>query len=65
MKSKNNKKTENNLFFVGGRLGFANFKYDLTNVVITDDYCPNVSLSDQRSHKDKAWKKRELSSRSQ
>ena len=38
MKSKNNKKNANNLFFVGARLGFANFKYDLTNVVITDDY---------------------------
>lgn len=38
MKPKNNKKNANNLFFVGARLGYSNFKYDLTNVVITDDY---------------------------
>ncbi len=38
MKSKKGNKTNNNLFTAGVRLGFSNFKYDLTNVVITDDY---------------------------
>jgi hypothetical protein len=28
----------NNLFLVGVRVGFSNFKYDLNNVILTDEY---------------------------
>ena len=38
MKQKKDAKPTNNLFLAGVRLGFSNFKYDLTNIVITDNY---------------------------
>ena len=28
----------NNVFLAGARLGFSSFKYDMTNIVVTDDY---------------------------
>jgi len=56
MKSKTNKKNANNLFFVGARLGFANFKYDLTNVVITDDYWKeNLTMNYRDESSSKMW----------
>ncbi len=38
IKPKKKQKPTNNLFLVGVRVGFSNFKYDLNNVLLTDEY---------------------------
>lgn len=38
MKPKKKQDPTNNLFLVGVRVGFSNFKYDLNNVLLTDEY---------------------------
>ncbi len=38
MKPKKKQTPTNNLFLVGVRVGFSNFKYDLKNVILTDEY---------------------------
>lgn len=38
IKQKENSKPTNNLFLAGVRLGMSNFNYDISNVIITDDY---------------------------
>lgn len=38
MKPKKKQLPNNNLFLVGVRVGFSNFKYDLNNVILTDEY---------------------------
>jgi len=38
IKSKENSKRTNNLFLLGARLGTTKFNYDITNLLITDEY---------------------------
>jgi hypothetical protein len=38
LSTKKDSKPTNNLFLAGLRIGMTNFEYDITNVVITDDY---------------------------
>ncbi len=38
LKQKDNTKPVNNFFLAGVRLGFSNFRYNITNAVVTDDY---------------------------
>lgn len=38
VKPKKGAKPINNVFLAGARLGFSSFKYDMTNIVVTDDY---------------------------
>lgn len=38
MKQKEGSNKQNNLFLIGGRLGFSSFNYDLNNIIVRDDY---------------------------
>lgn len=38
LKTKKNSKRTNNLFLAGVRIGMSNFKYDITNISISNDY---------------------------
>jgi hypothetical protein len=46
LKQKPNSKPTNNLFTVGLRLGMSNFTYDISNVVITDNYWGGTERQD-------------------
>lgn len=55
-KKKPDSKPTNNLFTAGIRLGMSNFKYDVTNVTITDNYWGGSTSIDYRNQNaSKIW----------
>jgi len=54
-KKKKDSKPTNNLFTAGLRLGMSNFKYDLTNVVITDNYWGGTDIKNYTETPTKIW----------
>lgn len=56
MKPKAAAKPSNNVFLAGARIGFSNFNYSMTNVVITDDYWnENTILNYNNEPVTKVW----------
>jgi len=54
-KKKKDSKPTNNLFTAGLRLGMSNFKYNLTNVVITDNYWGGTEIKNYTETPTKIW----------